>query len=158
MAVTIQIKRGQKAGLPALAVGEWGFATDTEEVFIGNSDGNVQLSTLQDGGAIPISQGGTGATSASGALSNLGAAPQSAVTSLTQQVEQALSDATSALSAATAALPKSGGTLTGSVVAMTSPAEGTAQIRNAVVVASTVTDEEIESLSVPAGTIVFREE
>lgn len=109
-------------------------------------------------GILPISRGGTGASSASGALSNLGAAPQSAVTSLTQQVEAAQSDAASALSAATAALPKSGGTLTGSVVAMTSPAEGTAQIRNAVVVASTVTDEEIESLSVPAGTIVFREE
>lgn len=55
-------------------------------------------------------------------------------------------------------LLKTGGTLTGTVVAMTSPAEGTAQIRNAVVVASTVTDEEIESLSVPAGTIVFRRE
>ena len=48
-------------------------------------------------------------------------------------------------------LLKTGGSLTGEVVAMDSPAEGTAQVRNAVVVASTVTDEEIESLSVPAG-------
>ena len=80
------------------------------------------------------------------------------INSLEGEIQGAYADAATALSVAQSALPKSGGTLTGSVVAMTSPAEGTAQIRNAVVVASTVTDEEIESLSVPAGTIVFRRE
>ena len=141
MAVTIQIKRGQKAGLPALAVGEWGFATDTEEVFIGNSDGNVQLSTLQDGGRISPSQLPIATPSSAG---------------IVRPGDNLSVDGSGTLTGSF--LPVSGGTLTGSVVAMTSPAEGTAQIRNAVVVASTVTDEEIESLSVPAGTIVFREE
>ena len=43
MANKIQFKRGTKANLPALSVGEPGFCTDTKELFIGASDGNVQI-------------------------------------------------------------------------------------------------------------------
>lgn len=47
MAVKIQIKRGTKAGLPALAPGEFGLTTDTFELYIGTSEGNKQLGTLE---------------------------------------------------------------------------------------------------------------
>lgn len=40
MAVTILFKRGLKTNIPALAVGEPGFCTDTKELFVGSSDGN----------------------------------------------------------------------------------------------------------------------
>ena len=53
MAVKIQIKRGTKAGLPALAPGEWGLATDTGEVFIGGASGNIRVATLDSNGKIP---------------------------------------------------------------------------------------------------------
>ncbi|HCF71936.1 MAG TPA: hypothetical protein DER33_10220 [Syntrophomonas sp.] len=43
MANKIQIKRGLKTNLPALDVGEPALCTDTKEVFIGNSGGNVAL-------------------------------------------------------------------------------------------------------------------
>ncbi len=40
MSNNIKIKRGLKAGLPNLEVGEFGLATDTNEVFIGTPTGN----------------------------------------------------------------------------------------------------------------------
>ena len=40
MSNNIKIKRGLKAGLPNLEVGEFGLATDTNELFIGTSTGN----------------------------------------------------------------------------------------------------------------------
>ena len=40
MATTIKIKRGLKTNLPTLAVGELGYCTDTNELFIGTSTGN----------------------------------------------------------------------------------------------------------------------
>lgn len=45
MANKIQIRRGLKANLPALDVGEPALCTDTKEVFVGNSGGNVALVT-----------------------------------------------------------------------------------------------------------------
>lgn len=53
MAVKIQVKRGAKAGLPTLAPGEWGLATDTREVFIGSGSGNIPVATLDSNGKIP---------------------------------------------------------------------------------------------------------
>lgn len=41
--VTLQIVRGVKANMPALAVGEYYFCTDTFEHFIGSSTGNFPL-------------------------------------------------------------------------------------------------------------------
>ena len=43
MAVKIQIRRGSRAGLPTLSTGEYGLATDTGELFIGGSGGNLQV-------------------------------------------------------------------------------------------------------------------
>jgi hypothetical protein len=43
MANLIQIKRGAKTGLPALAVGEIGFCTDTFETYVGSSGGNKKI-------------------------------------------------------------------------------------------------------------------
>lgn len=45
MANKIQLKRGLKANLPVLSVGEPAFTTDTKEVFIGNGTGNTQVAT-----------------------------------------------------------------------------------------------------------------
>lgn len=41
MANTIKIKRGLKANLPSLEIGEQAYCTDTNELFIGTSGGNV---------------------------------------------------------------------------------------------------------------------
>ena len=43
MANKIQVKRGLKASLPALDIGEPGFCTDTQELFVGSSAGNKRL-------------------------------------------------------------------------------------------------------------------
>ena len=43
MSIKIQHRRGSRANLPALSSGEIGLATDTNEVFIGGEDGNLQL-------------------------------------------------------------------------------------------------------------------
>jgi hypothetical protein len=43
MANKIQIRRGLKTNLPSLDVGEPALCTDTKEVFVGNSGGNVAL-------------------------------------------------------------------------------------------------------------------
>ena len=53
MANLIKIKRGLKANLPSLAIGELGFCTDTKELFIGRDDGNegvenVLISNIDD--------------------------------------------------------------------------------------------------------------
>lgn len=50
----IQVRRGLKAELPVLAVGELGFCTDAGELFIGTNDGNMLINvTLADIGAEP---------------------------------------------------------------------------------------------------------
>lgn len=46
MANKIQIKRGLKSNLPVLSVGEFGLCTDTKEVFIGTSNGNVGIANI----------------------------------------------------------------------------------------------------------------
>lgn len=43
MANQIKIKRGLKTDLPTFALAEMGFTTDTEELFIGGSSGNVKI-------------------------------------------------------------------------------------------------------------------
>lgn len=43
MANKIQIKRGRKADMPQLSAGELGLAVDTDEVFIGNGDENMNI-------------------------------------------------------------------------------------------------------------------
>lgn len=54
MARKLTIRRGLKAELPTLDIGELGYAIDTEELFIGSEQGNVlfakksELQTLQD--------------------------------------------------------------------------------------------------------------
>ena len=48
MANKIQVKRGLKASIPALNVGEPGFTTDTKEFYIGSASGNVQLAKQAD--------------------------------------------------------------------------------------------------------------
>lgn len=57
MAVTIQVKRGSRATLPVLALGEYGLTTDTKELFIGGPEGvNIQIAVLDNGGQIPEGQ------------------------------------------------------------------------------------------------------
>ena len=56
MAVKIQVRRGSRAGLPALAPGEYGLTTDTKELFIGGPDGNLQVPVLGSDGKIPTGQ------------------------------------------------------------------------------------------------------
>ena len=48
MANTIKIKRGLKANLPTLAVGEQAYCTDTNELFIGTDTGNVLVNPETD--------------------------------------------------------------------------------------------------------------
>lgn len=45
MANKIQFKRGLKQKLPTLALGEPGLCTDTNEIFVGGSNGNIGLAT-----------------------------------------------------------------------------------------------------------------
>ena len=52
MSNNIKIKRGLKAGLPNLEVGELGLATDTNEVFIGTPTGNELVNN--GGGVVSI--------------------------------------------------------------------------------------------------------
>jgi hypothetical protein len=55
MADRIQIKRGLKANLPVLADGEFGYCTDTKELFIGSTSGNIQLYPENNsGGSISV--------------------------------------------------------------------------------------------------------
>ena len=46
MANKIQVRRGLRAHLPILSVGELGFCTDTKELFIGSASGNVAIANL----------------------------------------------------------------------------------------------------------------
>lgn len=45
MANTLQIRHGNKADLPTLSLGEFGFVSDMDEIFIGNGASNIQLLT-----------------------------------------------------------------------------------------------------------------
>ena len=45
MSRKLQIKRGAVADLPTLAEGEFGWCTDSKELYIGNSDGNVKINS-----------------------------------------------------------------------------------------------------------------
>lgn len=51
--IKIQIKRGSKVNLPDLANGEYGITTDTDELFIGGSEGNLQIPLLGADGKLP---------------------------------------------------------------------------------------------------------
>lgn len=46
MANTIQVKRGAKTNLPTLNQGEFGYCTDTDEVYIGNGSANIQIAQV----------------------------------------------------------------------------------------------------------------
>lgn len=59
MANKIQVKRGPRAKLPTLSVGEFGFCTDTLELFIGSSSGNIPLANLNHGHEFPHDHGET---------------------------------------------------------------------------------------------------
>jgi hypothetical protein len=45
----IQIKRGEKSSLPRLSEGELGLARDANELYIGGTNDNIQVATLQNG-------------------------------------------------------------------------------------------------------------
>ena len=47
MANKIKIRRGLKANLPTLSVGEQALCTDTSEIFIGGSTGNIQFANKE---------------------------------------------------------------------------------------------------------------
>lgn len=48
MSQTIRIKRGQKSSIPTLLEGEFGYTTDTVEVFIGDGSSNHKLLSEED--------------------------------------------------------------------------------------------------------------
>ena len=52
----IQVKRGNKAGLPSLAEGEFGLVLDTPELYIGGQEKNLQVPLLDDNGKVPSGQ------------------------------------------------------------------------------------------------------
>ena len=52
----IQMKRGIKANLPALAPGEFGLATDARELYIGGSGENLRIPILGGDGKVPTDQ------------------------------------------------------------------------------------------------------
>lgn len=43
MANKIQVRRGLKAALPTLSVGEFGLCTDAKELYIGTASGNIRV-------------------------------------------------------------------------------------------------------------------
>lgn len=47
MANKIQVRRGLRAHLPVLSIGELGFCTDTKELFIGSENGNIAIANLE---------------------------------------------------------------------------------------------------------------
>jgi hypothetical protein len=56
MSNLIKVKRGTKSSLPTLNVGELGFCSDTNELYIGTASGNVKLapsSSASGGASIP---------------------------------------------------------------------------------------------------------
>ncbi len=46
MSRTLQLRRGAKASLPTLSLGELGYCTDTKELYIGNGIGNTRINPL----------------------------------------------------------------------------------------------------------------
>ncbi len=50
MSTSIQVKRGIRASLPTLAVGELALCTDTYELFMGSPLGNIQIALT---GSVP---------------------------------------------------------------------------------------------------------
>ena len=72
MADNVQNKRGNKAGLPVLADGEFGLCNDTKELYIGLNGVNIPVLTLSEaqGKTLGID---TAATSGSGNLITSGA-------------------------------------------------------------------------------------
>ena len=50
----IQIKRGNLSDIPILSVGEFGFATDVEQVYIGTSSSNIKILTSDDQYTLPV--------------------------------------------------------------------------------------------------------
>ncbi len=44
----LQMRRGAKANLPTLSQGEFGFCTDTKELFIGNGSSNEKIANIND--------------------------------------------------------------------------------------------------------------
>lgn len=46
MANKIQIRRGLRADLPTLSIGEFGLCTDTRQIFIGTATGNVEIANM----------------------------------------------------------------------------------------------------------------
>ena len=55
MSNLVKVKRGLKASLPALNIGEFGFATDTNELYIGTASGNVKLFPSEGGSGLGYS-------------------------------------------------------------------------------------------------------
>ena len=45
---TIQVRRGANASLPTLNAGEFGFSTDTHQVYIGDGAANHELAKIAD--------------------------------------------------------------------------------------------------------------
>lgn len=75
MANKILLRRGRKADLPELSVGEPAFTTDTRELFIGSDDGNTAISPNEN--AIYVKCGGEDDTAALRAAIN--SAPEGSV-------------------------------------------------------------------------------
>jgi hypothetical protein len=48
MSTKIQLKRGLEADLPLLSEGEPAFTTDTGKIFVGSSNGNIELAKIDD--------------------------------------------------------------------------------------------------------------
>jgi hypothetical protein len=48
MANTIQVRRGANASLPTLNAGEFGFSTDTHQIYVGDGAANHELAHLAD--------------------------------------------------------------------------------------------------------------
>lgn len=95
MADTIQIKRGVKSEIPNLLIGEFGYCTDTDELYIGTSAGNkligkvaleeavanLQTTVTEHGDRITALE-----TSVGGKLT---ATPAQAVTDITEEADLA---------------------------------------------------------------------
>lgn len=118
MAVKIQVRRGSRAGLPALAPGEYGLTTDTKELFIGGPNGNLQVPVLGSDGKIQTGQLPDMDYDPAGSA----AAVQTNLTSHTNNK----SNPHGVTAAQVGALPTSGGTMTGSIKMGANDITGTA--------------------------------